>query len=42
MKLRVKVYEDGVIGLTPRKTRLNERDAFKKKLLNIWKKTVGL
>ena len=42
MKLRVKrVYEDGVIGLTPRKTRLNERDALQEKIVKYMKKNGG-
>ena len=43
MKLRVKrVYEDGVIGLTPRKTRLNERDALQEKIVKYMKKNEEL
>ena len=42
MKLRVKrVYEDGVIGLTPRKTRLNERDALQEKIVKYMEKNGG-
>ena len=42
MKLRVKrVYEDGVIGLTPRKTRLNERDALQEKIVKYMEKYGG-
>ncbi len=42
MKLRVKrIYEDGVIGLTPRKTRLNERDELQEKIVNYMKKNGG-
>lgn len=42
MKLRVKViYEDGVVGLTPRKTRLNERDELKEKIVQYMRKNGG-
>ena len=42
MKLRVKrLYEDGIIGLTPRKTRLNERDQIKEDILKYLKKNGG-
>ena len=42
MKLRVKrIYEDGVIGLTPRKTRLNERDELQEKIITYMKKNGG-
>lgn len=42
MQLRVKrVYEDGVIGLTPRKTRLNERDALQENIVKYMKKNGG-
>ena len=42
MKLRVKrVYEDGVIGLTPRKTRLNERDELQDKIVTYMRKNGG-
>ena len=42
MKLRVKrIYEDGVIGLTPRNTRLNERDKLKEDILKYLKKNGG-
>lgn len=42
MKLRVKrLYEDGVIGLTPRNTRLNERDKLKEDILKYLKKNGG-
>lgn len=42
MKLRVKViYEDGVIGLTPRKTRLNERDELQEKIVQYMRKNGG-
>ena len=43
MNLRVKrIYEDGVIGLTPRKTRLNERDELQEKIVAYMRKMVGL
>ena len=42
MKLRVKrVYEDGVIGLTPRKTRLNERDELQERIVTYMRKNGG-
>ena len=42
MKLRVKrIYEDGVIGLTPRKTRLNEREKIQEDILKYLKKNGG-
>ena len=42
MKLRVKrIYDDGVIGLTPRKTRLNERDELQEKIITYMKKNGG-
>lgn len=42
MKLRVKViYEDGVVGLTPRKTRLNERGELKEKIVQYMRKNGG-
>ena len=42
MKLRVKkIYEDGVIGLTPRKTRLNEREQIQEDILKYLKKNGG-
>ena len=42
MSLRVKRrYEDGVIGLTPRKTRLSERDELKEKIVKYMKKNGG-
>lgn len=42
MKLRVKIiYEDGVIGLTPRKTRLNERDELQEKIVQYMRKNGG-
>ena len=42
MQLRVKrVYEDGVIGLTPRKTRLNERDELQEKIVAYMRKNGG-
>lgn len=42
MKLRVKkIYEDGIIGLTPRKTRLNEREQIQEDILNYLKKNGG-
>ncbi len=42
MKLRVKrIYEDGIIGLTPRKTRLNERDQIQEDILKYLKKNGG-
>ena len=42
MQLRVKrVYEDGVIGLTPRKTRLNERDELQEKIVTYMRKNGG-
>ena len=42
MQLRVKrVYEDGVIGLTPRKTRLNERDELQERIVTYMRKNGG-
>ena len=42
MQLRVKrIYEDGVIGLTPRKTRLNERDELQEKIITYMRKNGG-
>lgn len=42
MKLRVKrIYEDGIIGLTPRKTRLNEREKIQEDILKYLKKNGG-
>lgn len=42
MKLRVRrIYEDGVIGLTPRKTRLNEREKIQEDILKYLKKNGG-
>ena len=42
MNLRVKrIYEDGVIGLTPRKTRLNERDELQEKIVAYMRKNGG-
>ena len=42
MKLRVKrLYEDGVIGLTPRKTRLSERDELQEKIVTYMRKNGG-
>lgn len=42
MKLRVKkIYEDGVIGLTPRKTRLNEREKIQEDILKYLNKNGG-
>lgn len=42
MQLRVKrVYEDGVYGLTPRKTRLNERDDLQTKIVKYMEKNGG-
>ncbi|GAA0084641.1 S1 RNA-binding domain-containing protein [Clostridium sp. CTA-7] len=42
MKLRVKrIYEDGVIGLTPRKTRLSERDQIQEDILKYMTKNGG-
>ena len=42
MKLRVKrLYEDGVVGLTPRKTRLNEREKIQEDILKYLKKNGG-
>lgn len=42
MKLRVKIiYEDGVIGLTPRKTRLSERDDLQEKIIQYMRKNGG-
>ena len=42
MQLRVKrVYEDGVIGLTPRKTRLSERDELQEKIVTYMRKNGG-
>lgn len=42
LKLRVKrVYEDGIIGLTPRKTRLSERDELQEKIVTYMKKNGG-
>ncbi|GAB6169757.1 S1 RNA-binding domain-containing protein [Clostridium carnis] len=42
MKLRVKiVHEDGMIGLTPRKTRLNERDKLQEDILSYMIKNGG-
>ena len=42
MHLRVKrIYEDGVIGLTPRKTRLDERDILKEKIVKYMRKNGG-
>lgn len=42
MSLRVKrIYEDGVIGLTPRKTRLSERDELKEKIVKYMRKNGG-
>ena len=42
MKLRVKrLYEDGVIGLTPRKTRLSERDELQEKIVAYMRKNGG-
>lgn len=42
MKLRVKIiYEDGVIGLTPRKTRLSERDELQEKIIQYMRKNGG-
>ena len=42
MKLRVKrIYQDGVIGLTPRKTRLSEREKLEEKILKYLKENGG-
>lgn len=42
MKLRIKrIYEDGVIGLTPRKTRLSEREKIQEDILKYLKKNGG-
>lgn len=42
LNLRVKIiYEDGVIGLTPRKTRLSERDELKEKIITYMRKNGG-
>ncbi len=42
MKLRVKrIYEDGVIGLTPRQKRLSERDKIQEDILKYLKKNGG-
>lgn len=42
MELRVKrIYEDGILGLTPRKTRLNEREQLQEKILNYLKENGG-
>ncbi|WP_278599964.1 CvfB family protein [Clostridium tertium] len=42
MKLRIKkIYEDGVIGLTPRKTRLNEREQIQEDILKYLNKNGG-
>lgn len=42
MKLRIKrIYEDGVIGLTPRKTRLDEREELKEKIVKYMRKNGG-
>ena len=42
MQLRVKrLYEDGVIGLTPRKTRLSERDELQEKIVAYMRKNGG-
>lgn len=42
MKLRVRViYEDGVVGLTPRKTRLNEKDELQEKIVQYMRKNGG-
>lgn len=42
MKLRVKkIYEDGVIGLTPRKTRLNEREKIQEDILKYLNRNGG-
>jgi len=42
MKLRVKrIYEDGIIGLTPRKSRLSERDQLKEDILKYLEKNNG-
>lgn len=42
MKLRIRrIYEDGVIGLTPRQTRLSERDELKEKIVKYMKKNGG-
>ena len=42
LKVRVRrIYEDGVIGLTPRKTRLNERDELQEKIVAYMKKNGG-
>lgn len=42
MNLRVKrIYEDGVIGLTPRKTRLSERDELQEKIVAYMRKNGG-
>jgi len=42
MKLRVKrIYEDGVIGLTPRSTRLSEREKIQERILKYLKKNGG-
>ena len=42
MKLRVKrLYEDGIVGLTPRKTRLNEREKIQEDILKYLKKNGG-
>lgn len=42
MKLRVKrIYEDGVIGVTPRQSRLNEKDTLEEVILKYLKKNGG-
>lgn len=42
LKLRVKrIYEDGVIGLTPRKTRLNERSELQEKIVEYMESNGG-
>ncbi len=42
MKLRVKrIYEDGIIGLTPRQTRLSEREKIQEDILKYLKKNGG-
>ncbi|ASW43618.1 CvfB family protein [Clostridium isatidis] len=42
LKLRIKIiYEDGVIGLTPRKTRLSEREKIQEEILKYLRKNGG-
>ena len=42
LNVRIKrIYEDGVIGLTPRKTRLNERDELQERIVTYMRKNGG-